>query len=69
MLALASDPGASAACDPTTVAPGGWSSTPRTSTSEGAAAALDAAGIPLLAFELEGARLSDAYLGDDRGAR
>ena len=28
----------------------------------GAAAALDAAGIPLLAFELEGARLSDAYL-------
>jgi ABC-2 type transport system ATP-binding protein len=27
-----------------------------------AAAALDAAGIPLLAFELEGARLSDAYL-------
>jgi ABC-2 type transport system ATP-binding protein len=29
---------------------------------EGAAAALGAAGIPLLAFELEGARLSDAYL-------
>ena len=29
---------------------------------QGAAAALDAAGIPLLAFELEGARLSDAYL-------
>jgi ABC-2 type transport system ATP-binding protein len=29
---------------------------------QGATAALGAAGIPLLAFELEGARLSDAYL-------
>ena len=29
---------------------------------EGAAAALGAVDIPLLAFELEGARLSDAYL-------
>ena len=41
---------------------GGWSSMPRTSTSQGATAALGAAGIPVLAFELEGARLSDAYL-------
>jgi ABC-2 type transport system ATP-binding protein len=29
---------------------------------QGATAALGAAGIPVLAFELEGARLSDAYL-------
>jgi ABC-2 type transport system ATP-binding protein len=34
-----------------------------------AAAALTAAGIPLLAFELEGARLSDAYLAMTGGER